>query len=226
MKRKGKFIVFEGIDGSGKSTQLELLALRVQRERPGAAILTFDFPQYQKKSAGMVEEYLSGKYGLQSDVNPYAASVFYAIDRYDISFKLNESLRRENILLSDRYVGSNIGHQGGKIRDAKKREAYFDWLYELEYGIFKVPKPTVSLILNVPPRVARELCNNRERRKKKKEDIHERDLAHLTHASKAYLHAAKAFPKDFKMVECVEGKRLLSRQEVHEKVWDIVRRIL
>lgn len=226
MKNKGRFIVFEGIDGSGKSTQLALLKRRVRKERPGAKLLTFDFPQYKKKSAGMVEEYLSGKYGLQAKVNPYAASVFYAIDRYDISFKLTESLRQGRILLSDRYVGSNIGHQGGKIRDAKKRKAYFDWLYELEYAIFQVPKPSLSLVLSVPPRVAQELCNNRERRKTKKADIHEKDIFHLRHAQEAYLHAAQAFPKDFHVIECMEGGRLLSPGQVHEKVWRKAERIL
>lgn len=212
----GKFIVFEGIDGSGKSTQLKLLSQYFKKQ--GYKIATFDFPQYGKKSAGLVEEYLAGRYGSLKEVGPYEASIFYAVDRYDASFKIKDWLKKGFLVLSDRYVGSNIGHQGGKIKDKKKRAAYFTWLYNLEYNIFKIPKPTLSVILNMPPRIAYELCQNSGRRKTKKSDIHEENLTHLENAKNAYLHAASLFPKDFRIVESMVGKTLCSPSDIHKEV--------
>ena len=217
---EGKFIVLEGIDGSGKSTQLALL--KNHFEKLGQKIATFDFPQYNKKSAGMVEEYLSGKYGLLKEVGPYEASVFYAIDRYDASFKIKEWLKKGYLVLSDRYVGSNIGHQGGKIKNEKGQAAYFKWLYDLEYRIFKILKPTLSIILNVPPKIAYELCENSERRKTKKKDIHEDSLKHLDDAKKAYLHATRLFPNDFVVLNCMANGTLQSPQEIHKRILNIL----
>lgn len=220
----GKFIVFEGIDGSGKSTQLKLLLHRLKKEGYDTAF--FDFPQYGEKSAGLVEEYLSGAYGSAREVGPYRASIFYACDRYDASFQLDKYLKEGKIVLSDRYVGSNMAHQGGKIKSHKEREKFFAWLYELEYGIFGIPKPTKSFFLHVPLEITHKLRENPERRKKKKKDIHERDLQHLKNAQHAYLHAMKVFPKDFTSVECAPKGILFAPEIVHEQIWQEVQKIL
>ena len=113
------FIVFEGIDNSGKSTQCRLLLEHLKKE--GYKVEMIDFPQYGKKSAALIEEYLSGKYGSASEVSPYVASIFYACDRYDASFKIRQWLKEGKIVVADRYVGSNIGHQGGKIKNKDER---------------------------------------------------------------------------------------------------------
>ncbi len=219
-----KFIVFEGIDGSGKSTQTKLLVQRLKKE--GKRVATFDFPQYGKKSAGMVEEYLSGKYGSLKEVGPYQASIFYAVDRYDASFEIQKTLSKGTIIVSDRYIGSNVGHQGSKISSLSARKKFFSWLYDLEYNIFQVPKPTRSFLLKVPPRVAQRLCENKERRKTKKTDIHEENIRHLQNAERSYLHASRLFPKDFTVIECMKGNTLLSRQTIHEKIWKEVKKLL
>ncbi len=109
----GKFIVIEGLDGSGKSTQSKLLTQYLRKE--GYKVEKIDFPQHGEKSAGLVDEYLNGKYGSSEEVGPYRASVFYACDRYDASFKIRKWLKEGKIVVSDRYVASNVGHQGGKI---------------------------------------------------------------------------------------------------------------
>ena len=221
---KGKFFVFEGIDGSGKSVQTALLTKHLTQEK--YKVETFDFPQYGKKSAGLVEEYLSGKYGKASQVDPYIASTFYAVDRYDLSLHLKELLRNGQIVVTDRYIGSNIGHQGAKIHSEKKRAEFFAWLYEFEYGIFKIPKPTVSFFLHVSADMAQKLSNDPERRQKKKSDIHEKDISHLKNAEKAYLQAAKLFPKNFITIECVEKDKLLSPKTIHERIWTKVQKFL
>ena len=220
----GKFFAFEGIDGSGKSTQTKLLVKKLLQE--GYKTKTVDFPQYGKKSAGLVEEYLAGKYGNSSEVGPWAASTFYAADRYDLSFQIRQWLAQGYVIVADRYVGSNMGHQGSKISSPKARKEFFKWLYELEYGIFQVPKPTVSLFLSIPAKMAQELCENPERRKKKKKDIHEKDPKHFQRAERSYRHASKLFPRDFLTIESVQNGTLLSPEEVHRRVWTSIKKYL
>ena len=221
---RGKFIVFEGIDGAGKSTQLKLLTTHLKKE--GYKVKILDFPQYGKKSAGMVEEYLAGTFGSLKEVGPYEASIFYAVDRYDMSFQIREWLKQRIIVVSDHYVGSNIGHQGSKIANRGERAKYFKWLFDLEYGILKIPKPDKIFFLNIPAEIAQKLCNNSERRKKKKSDLHEENLEHLKNASLSYLHAASLYQNDFVVVEEMKGSRLLSPEEIHETVWRGIKKIL
>ncbi|MBI4778894.1 deoxynucleoside kinase, partial [Candidatus Falkowbacteria bacterium] len=146
-KNQGKFIVIDGTDGSGKATQTQLLAQRL--ERVGLNVAIADFPQYNTKSAGPVEEYLSGKYGSPEEVGPYQASIFYACDRYDASFKIKTWLAEGKIVISNRYVTANMGHQGGKISNLLEKKHFFDWLYQLEYEIFNIPRPDLNIILHV-----------------------------------------------------------------------------
>jgi len=230
----GKFIIFEGIDGSGKSTQAKLLINRLRKGGYKTAFI--DFPQYGKKSAGLIEEYLTGKYGGSIEVSSYQASIFYACDRYDASFKIREWLNKGKIIVADRYIGSNIGHQGGKIKNKKERKKFLKWLYELEYKIFKIPKPDIAFILKVPPSLAQllsgEITDKEKKAKKRiylgkrKRDIHEKDLIHLINTERSYLEVAREFPRDFKVIECNKDGNLLSPKIIHQKVWKIIKEIL
>lgn len=231
----GKFIVFEGLDGSGKSTQSNLLVEHLEKE--GYKVEKIDFPQYGTKSAGLVENYLKGKYGSAKEVGPYRASIFYACDRYDASFAIRKWLKEGKIVVSDRYLASNIGHQGGKIKDKKERRKYIRWLYELEYIFFRIPKPDATFTLKTSPGLAKEMApkvTEAEKKKKREaylgnsgvEDIHEKDLSHLESALNSYLEAAKEFPEDFKVVECLENGKFLSPEEIHQKIWKITKEIL
>ena len=110
---KGRFFVLEGMDGSGKATQTKLLAEVLKNK--GYQVEKIDFPQYSKASAGLIENYLKGMYGSAKDVGPYRASIFYACDRYDMSFQIKKWLQEGKIIIADRYIASNIGHQGGKL---------------------------------------------------------------------------------------------------------------
>lgn len=233
-RKKGLFIVFEGLDGSGKSTQSNLLVKSLRRL--GRDVEKVDFPQYGTKSAGLIEEYLNGKYGTADEVGPYRASIFFASDRYAASFQIRKWLDAGKIVVSDRYIASNIGHQGGKIASSQERRKFIRWLFNLEYEIFGIPHPDITVILKTSPRLSRSMSSNISNKTKKakrtsylgnkKQDIHERDIRHLEGALDAYLFAAREFPKEFHVVECVEGSRLLSISEVQEKIQGVLKSLL
>jgi dTMP kinase len=225
-KQLGKFIVFEGIDGSGKSTQTNLLTKYLRGN--GYQVVKIDFPQHGQKSSGLVDEYLTGRYGTANEVGPYRASIFYACDRYDASFQIRKWLSEGKIVIADRYLASNIGHQGGKIKNKTKWREYVKWLYNLEYKVFNIPKPDVTVILKSDPyyslKLADKITDEEKLARRKsyldgvKKDIHETDRAHLANALRSYLQAAEEFPKDFKVVECIRGGQLLTPKIIHQKI--------
>lgn len=226
--QKGKFFVFEGLDGSGKSTQAKLLAKALRRK--GYKTEKIDFPQYGKKSAGLIENYLTGMYGSSEEVGPYIGSIFYACDRYDLGFKIKKWLKEGKIIISDRYVVSNVGHQGGKIIHSKKEwEKYVEWLYDLEYNIFKIPRPDYTFILKTSPELSMKMSNkitDAKKQKKratylgdhKKQDIHEADKNHLANTLKSYMRIAKKFPDEFKVIECLDRKNMLPPNVIADKI--------
>jgi len=222
----GKFIIFEGIDGSGKSTQSKLF--RKYLEDESLDVVEVSFPQYGTKSSGLVEEYLRGKYGSSKDVGAYRASIFFACDRYDASFQIKKWLNDGKIVIADRYVSSNAGHQGGKMSDPKERTDFLTWLYDLEYNIFKIPRPDMVFILKTSSQIAQEMSGrvtDEDKKKKKasflgkeKRDIHELNLEHLENALNSYLELAQKFPNYFKVIECLENGRLLPIDVIHQKI--------
>jgi dTMP kinase len=214
-KIKGKLIVLDGTDGAGKTTQTNLLVDTLRQL--GYEVEIADFPKYGSKSAGPLEEHLEGKYGA---MNPEASSIFYAVDRFDASFQIRKWLDEGKIVIANRYVTANAGHQGGKIADRADRLKFFKWLNNLEYKIFGIPKPDLNLILHVPAKVAQKRAHKRD----KKRDLYDRDLKHLESAEKVYLEIAQLFPNT-RLVECAEGNEMLTPTEVHNQIWEYVRRI-
>lgn len=215
---RGKFIVIDGTDGSGKATQTQLLAEKLRQV--GLEVEIADFPQYNTKSAGLVEEYLSGKYGSPEKVGPYRASIFYASDRYDASFKIKEWLKQGKIVISNRYVTANMGHQGGKIDNPLERKHFLNWLHELEYEIFDIPRPDLNIILHVPAKISQKLAYFRGKQdwNGKTNDIHEDNLVHLENAERAYLQIAKTFP-NFILIECAPDGAMLGREQISNLIW-------
>lgn len=223
--KQGKFIVIDGTDGSGKTTQLALLKEKLESE--GYSVEVADFPQYNTKSAGLVEEYLSGKYGGADDVDPYKASIFYAVDRFDASAKINYWLSAGKIVLANRYTSASLGHQGGKIENPLERKIFFNWLYDLEYKIFEIPRPDLTIVLHVEPEISFKLAKNRNREDwvGKTKDIHEDNINHLKKAEQTYLEIASSLP-GFRLVKCTHNNEMLSPEAIHFLVWLITGQII
>jgi len=218
---RGGLIVIDGTDGSGKATQVKILTDRLQQE--GVAIASFDFPQYGKKSSGLVENYLNGAYGTADAVGAYRASLFYACDRYDASFAIRKALNEGKVIVTNRYVSANLGHQMAKIANTQERKKFRDWLYDVEYGIFDIPKPDLQIMLHVTPEISQKLVDDighRDYVGGVKRDIHEADIHHLRKAEQAYKEIAQL--PGFTLIECVENGEIFSREIIAERIWTVV----
>ena len=220
----GIFIVIDGTDGSGKGTQTTRLYERLVSE--GRDVVLIDFPRYGEPAAYFVERYLRGEYGELKDIDAYRASTFYALDRFDASFGIRAALARGAIVISNRYVSANKGHQMGKIKDPEERRRFLGWLNGFEYGILGIPKPDLSILLHVPADIGFDLIAQKDERaylNGEVRDIHERDREHLRAAEEAYLSLARLDTvENWKCLECVQDGRLLSIEEVHQRVWDAI----
>ena len=175
---KGKLIVLEGIDGSGKSAQYRRLCARF--DEMGMAYHHIVFPRYDQESSALIRMYLNGAFGAHpSDVNAYAASTFFAVDRY-ASYRTDWGEIYENggLILSDRYTTSNAIHQGSKLPEAEL-PAFFDWLYDLEYGKLGLPKPDLVIYLDVDLETSLARMKQRQEKNSTKADIHEKDVDYL-----------------------------------------------
>jgi thymidylate kinase/thymidylate synthase ThyX len=224
--RNGFFLVVEGTDGSGKSTQVQLLAKRMRAQ--GYDVAIFDFPRYEEPSSYFVKEYLNGEYGTADEVGPYTGSLFYALDRFEAAPAIREALQQGKIVLANRFTGSNMAHQGTKFHNAEERRGYFIWLDNLEFEMLHVPRPDMSFVLRVPAEIAQKLVDKKPDRSytDKKRDIHEADLAHLRRSVEVYDDLCELFPKDFARVDCTRANDILSPESVHEILWNRIRPLL
>ena len=214
--KKGIFIVIDGTDWSGKGTQTKLLVERLKGEWYDVEMA--DFPQYWKKSAWMVEEYLNWNLWTAEEVWPYRASVFYAIDRYEASSRIKKRLNEWKIVISNRYVSSNMWHQAGKIHDLKERDKFLERLDEFEYGLFWIPKPDMNILLYMPTEIWQQLVDKKWERKytDKKRDIHEADLKHLKDAAEAYKYVANKYNRT--IIDSAPNRNLKSIKEISDEI--------
>lgn len=185
----GKLVVIEGLDGSGKSTQLDLL--KTNLEKLGIDCKSVSFPDYDSPSSTLVKMYLSGKFGKKpEDVNAFAASVFYTVDRY-ASYKANwgEYYNASGTVIAGRYTTSNAVHQASKL-DASEWESFLSWLYDFEYNKIGIPKPDKVIFLDMPIEVSQKLLSKRYKGDDTKKDIHESDTEYLDRCRKAAVFTA------------------------------------
>lgn len=221
-KTKGKLYVIDGTDGSGKKTQVDLLMKKLKQY--GYKTKYVDFPQYDKISASLVQAYLNGEFGKADEVKPEIASIFFAIDRWSVSDEMKKALDSGTIVLANRYVSSNKGHQAGKIKNKQKLEKFLPWLDELEYNIFEIPRPNQVILLHVPCEVGQKLVDKKGFRNYiggHKRDIHEKDIKHLQDAERSYLYVAKR--DNWQIIECVDkNKNILPIEDINQKLLDFI----
>ncbi len=231
--------MIDGTDGAGKSTQLKKLQERLKQN--SVRVADIHFPQHGKPSAYFVDQYLNGKYdnrgssgglfgGEEAErVGAYAVSIFYALDRFDAKKEILEAMKDGALVVADRYVSSNMGHQGGKLVTKAARQKYFKWIDNIEFEVFKIPRPTLTIVLHVPAAIAEQLIGRKGAREYvggNKKDLHEKNLQHLKMAEQVYLEIAKLFPEQYRVIECMDGGRLLSVDEIHERIWSVVAPLL
>ena len=211
----GKLIVIEGTDGSGKSTQFRLLTQRVAGE--GREFRKLVFPQYQEESSALIRMYLGGQFGEKpSDVNAYAASAFYAVDRYASYKKVwGEWYEQGGLVLSDRYTTSNAVHQASKEPEENRGE-FLRWLYEFEYDKLGLPRPDLTIYLDVPTEYTEMLMRSREAATGTSADIHEQDLAYLATCRKMGRTAADFY--NWTVIDCVREGKMRSIEDIHEEI--------
>ncbi len=222
-EKMGKLIVLEGTDGSGKSTQFRLLTQRLEQEQVSFQKLVF--PQYSEPSSALIRMYLGGEFGTHpSDVNAYAASAFYAVDRYASYKKLwGAWYESGGLVLSDRYTTSNAVHQASK-EPPEKRDEFLKWLYDFEYNRLGLPRPDLTIYLDVPTDFTERLLRSREADTKTKADIHEQDTAYLTMCRNTGRAAAKYY--GWTVIDCVQDGKMRSVEQIHEEIYQKVKTCL
>ena len=219
----GKLIVIEGTDGSGKSTQFRLMSERLEQD--GVQFRHIVFPRYNEESSALIRMYLGGQFGKNpSDVNAYAASSFYAVDRY-ASYKMDWGQWYEDggIVLSDRYTTSNAVHQASK-EQGQARKDFLKWLYEFEYDQLGLPRPDLTIYLDVPTDFTEKMLRGREQATNTKADIHEKDTRYLATCRECGRDAAAFY--GWKVIQCVRDGAMRSVEDIHNEIYAAVRQCL
>ena len=219
----GKLIVIEGTDGSGKSTQSRLLKEHLEKDAIDFKYIVF--PRYQQDSSALIRMYLGGEFGSNpSDVNAYAASAFYAVDRF-ASYKQDWGQWYENggLVISDRYTTSNAVHQASK-ESGQARTRFLDWLYEFEYEKLGLPRPDLTIYLDVPTDFTEKMLRGREQATNTKADIHEQDMDYLATCRQTGRAAAAHY--DWTVIQCVRDGQMRSMEDIHNEIYAAVQNCL
>ncbi|MBE8954757.1 MAG: deoxynucleoside kinase [Quinella sp. 2Q5] len=214
----GKLVVIEGSDGSGKATQTRKLYERLRDLE--ANVRRVSFPNYESESSALIKMYLRGDFGGDAEaVNPYAAATFYAVDRFAGYNEWKDFYRSGGLVLSDRYVGSNMAYQVAKFIRERDREEFLSWLDDLEFNRFQLPRPDMTIFLDMPPAICAMLRKERGR-----EDIHEADAEYLLKTYNAYKEIAQRY--GWRIVDCAVGNFARSTTDIHENILALVEELL
>lgn len=216
----GVFIAIEGGDGSGKKTQAELLVAYL-RDSLKKNVLTIAFPQHGQFSSYYADQYLNGRYGGINDVHADLASLPYAFDRFAAAPEIRKVLDDPNgIVIADRYVASNLAHQGSKFSDEKERHEYYERMMKTEYEVLGIPRPDVNIVLLVPSAIAQENIDKKDARNYTEltRDIHEQDSEHLDRSKANYEELTKLFSDEFKAIECTQNGAMRPIDEIQSDI--------
>jgi len=223
MPARGKLVALEGIDGSGKRTQLEMLARAMQTR--GIAHATIAFPRYEGFFGRMVARYLNGEFGTLAEVDPHFSALLYAGDRLENRRLLENQLADGKLVLADRYIASNLAHQGARVALNKIPE-FLRWLEKLEYEVYGLPKEDLIIYLKVPAARAQRLVAKKRARKytKRRRDLQEADLAHLRGAARIFERLSRR--REWAVVECISAPEntLRTPEEIHREIMAVMER--
>lgn len=229
--KKGKLVVIDGIDGTGKATQVELLVGRLNRL--GWRAKAIDFPRYYNNFFGkLIGECLAGKYGDFLAIDPHIASVLYAADRWEAKQQIEKWLAAGYLVVADRYVSANQIHQGGKIEEVGKREQFMDWLDQMEHEVFGIPRPDLIVYLDLPLEVSQKLLDEKQRNRilaeKKRYTTRTKDAAeaNVDHLDQARRNALKlvAGKNKWVKVDCAPAGELLTKADIHLQIIELVQK--
>lgn len=221
---KGKLVVIDGGDGSGKGTQAKLLIEYLQNKNLDTKLV--DFPQYYDSFYGKtVAKFLRGEFGDINQVSPYLASLTYALDRASVKDEMNEFMDKGGFIIANRYATSNMAHQGAKFKNENEREEFLAWEYELEYEVNKLPKEDIVIYLFVPWHISQELVKKKDDRpylQGAKEDIHEKDSNHKIDTENMYKELAKRY-NHWVMIDCTKNGEMRTITEIHEEIVKVLK---
>ena len=218
MVKKGKLIVIDGADGSGKTTQTNLLIKHLRKD--GEKVRFIHFPRYKENFFGkFIGHCLSEQYYNWVNIHPKIASVMYAADRWESKEEIKDSIKEGYVVVMDRYISANQIHQGGKIANLKKRESFIKWLAEMEYKVFKIPKPNLTIYLSLPIEIVLKLIKKRDYKGARaylgsKKDVHEKDKNFLKNSIKSALWLAKT-QKNWVKINCAKDGVVDIRENIH-----------
>ncbi len=219
-----RLFIIEGIDGSGKTTQVSLLRQKLQDA--GKSVFQIKLPNYGSPACAPVEQYLSGAYGAEADsVNAYAASAFFAVDRFAYYKTVwGSEYDKGTVILSDRYVSSNLLHQCAKLPEDQRKE-YMDWLNDFEYDKMGSPRPDAVFYLDVPPKVTGNLMTGRYEGDESKKDIHERDQEYLRRCYQMGLYCCENL--GFHRITCLDEQgNMLPKEVISEQIFRKIEHLL
>ncbi len=226
---RGRLIVIEGGDGSGKATQAELT--RQYYEATNRPIYKTSFPRYGKESAIYVEKYLNGEYGENVDsLPPEVAAVLFAVDRMAGTQEIDTWLREhpDGIAVLDRYRGSNLAHQGAKIGERAVRHAFYEQLQSYETNVLGILEPDINIVLNVPPAVAQANVDNKDAATRtyteRTRDIHESDADYLEKVKACYTELAELYPQQYFAIDCIDTAtgQMRAREAIQQDIQDLI----
>lgn len=222
----GKLIIIEGGDGSGKATQTEKLFNKLCED--GYKVMKVEFPNYKSSSSALVKMYLEGLFGDKpEDVNAYAASTFFSVDRY-ASYKTEwEKFYTDGgIIIADRYTTANMIHQASKIKDNDEKERFLNWLWDLEFNLLGLPKPDMVFLLNMPPTYSKYLITDRKNKfsGEEKKDIHEKNFQHLLETYNTACRISEKY--NWHTVNCIKEDEIRTIDEIHKEIYEKVIKIL
>lgn len=221
----GKLIAIDGVDASGKQTHAEILFEKLKNM--GKKVRLVSFPAYDKPSSALVKMYLSGDFGEKpEDVSAYAASTFFAADRFS-TYRTDwgKDYEDDTIIIADRYVTSNMIHQASKLKKEERSE-FLDWLDNFEYNIYSLPRPDVTIFLDMPPEFGAELMRERENKfsGESQKDIHERNKEYLKESYDNACFVAEKY--SWQKISCVKDEKIRTIEEINEEIFELVKSIV